>query len=291
MSEVQWKGVFGKPSVGAALLEFNSVNIENITGTHSLADLSLLKGMAFLLCISEKGRLLPWGSGVMLGPGLGVTAKHVWTEFEQNLDLLHRKDYNLLAFSPVGNEIRIWMATHIVACPDADICLIRLNPLFELGEHIVLTCPSVDLEYPGVGDRILSFGYKCSDTQFARGSGIPLEMFVASGQVTQVLYSGRDRAMITGPCFEFAADISHGMSGGPVFNDRGHLIGINSSSWSFLEGGTPSSWASLLVPLFSLEISRVMSPMDLGNMAATNLFEIGHYGLVCIQGVEALQSG
>lgn len=48
---------------------------------------------------------------------------------------------------------------------------------------------------------------------------------------------GRDRVMLPWPVLEVDCPTWGGMSGGPVFDEHGHLIGLLCSSFSVEEGG------------------------------------------------------
>ena len=58
---------------------------------------------------------------------------------------------------------------------------------------------------------------------------ISRRMATSVGEVTNVYPMGRDSSMMPGPCFATNARYEGSMSGGPAFNDDGHLVGIVSS--------------------------------------------------------------
>ena len=47
-----------------------------------------------------------------------------------------------------------------------------------------------------------------------------------TGEITEIYPEKRDSSMLPFPCYRTNARFEHGMSGGPVFNDRGHLCGL-----------------------------------------------------------------
>lgn len=69
------------------------------------------------------------------------------------------------------------------------------------------------------------------------------------GTITAVHFPMRDQAGMPFPCFEVDADFEPGMSGGPVFNDRGQVCGVISRG-----GGFSVSWASVLWPAFGISV-------------------------------------
>jgi hypothetical protein len=64
-----------------------------------------------------------------------------------------------------------------------------------------------------------------------------------------------------GPCFSFAAKISGGMSGGPIFDREGvYVHGVISKGWEFAEDGAEHlSYGSMLGPSLGLPISLLNS--------------------------------
>lgn len=103
---------------------------------------------------------------------------------------------------------------------------------------------------PRVGDLVVALGYP--HIELARGTAPSLPtsitegMFAAYGVVSNLHPEGRDRANPT-PVFEVEANWQSGMSGGPVFNAAGEVIGIVSRSLAPAEGGsTGTAWATWL---------------------------------------------
>ena len=87
---------------------------------------------------------------------------------------------------------------------------------------------------PVVGESVLAFGYPelkpsapVSDTTLQ--TLIEDGLFAAYGKITSVFPQGRD-SMNRTPVFEVAADWPSGMSGGPVVNEAGKVVGLVSRS-------------------------------------------------------------
>ncbi len=174
------------------------------------------------------------GSGVMVARGLLLTATHVLDEFRG------------LGFGPVCMSFlpkgpRVWLPyasttvsgqskydpNHSVV---SDISLVSctLNSDAIPEEPLMLTPMRVAL--PLIRQRLWAFGFRHQ----AISENIPLVTpFVSSGRVSGAFPYGRGERMPS-PCIEVDMDTLGGMSGGPVVNDKGELIGIVSSSW---EGG------------------------------------------------------
>ncbi len=87
---------------------------------------------------------------------------------------------------------------------------------------------------PTVGEYVLAFGYpqlkpSVQVTESLEQTLIEDGLFSAYGRITSVYPNGRDLMNQT-PCFEVKANWRSGMSGGPVVNRSGNVIGIVSRS-------------------------------------------------------------
>lgn len=197
------------------------------------------------------------GSGAMIGAGLLLTATHV-------LDELAGKD--IFAFSFVEKtQMRIWslydaMAFdgHVESIPGqlprsrrSDVAVASCFPISEHANKWPLVMGEVEITSPSIGERVWTLGYR----QEGSGDDGRMTILCSSGRVTAYLLHGRgDR--LPGPVVEVDMDAQGGMSGGPVFNEAGHIIGIVSTSigWS---GGHAPTYVSLA---WTAALSEVVAP-------------------------------
>ena len=79
---------------------------------------------------------------------------------------------------------------------------------------------------PKIGERLWTVGYREKSND-----GVPMiGCFTSSGLVTELYLDGRGSHM-KGPCVEVAMNVVGGMSGGPVFNSAGKIVGVISSGF------------------------------------------------------------
>ncbi|WP_345790369.1 S1 family peptidase [Ruegeria pomeroyi] len=174
------------------------------------------------------------GSGVMVARGLLLTATHVLAEFRglgfgpMCMSFLPRGPRVWLPYASttVSGQSKYDPNHSVVSDISLVSCTLNSDPIPD--EPLMLTPLRVAL--PLIGQRVWAFGFRHQ----AISENVPLVTpFVSSGRVSGAFPYGRGERMPS-PCIEVDMDTLGGMSGGPVVNDKGELIGIVSSSW---EGG------------------------------------------------------
>jgi len=143
------------------------------------------------------------GSGFIINAEEGyiVTNNHVIAD-AQSIKVILQDDTNLDA-QIVGRDEK------------TDLAIIKVNP----GNHKLVAVPWGDSDAMRVGDWIIAIG----------------NPFGLGGTVTQGIISARARDIQSGPYDDYLqtdASINRGNSGGPMFNLRGEVVGINSSIFS-----------------------------------------------------------
>jgi len=120
--------------------------------------------------------------------------------------------------------------------------------------------------YPDVGEIVFAVGYPelvieaLNEDEIARY--LREGMFGVYGQVTNLYPNGRGRTRPS-PGFEVKADWPSGMSGGPVFNQRGEVIGVVSSSLPPSDEGPGIGYATSLAMIPNA--SRLAPTLDIDN--------------------------
>ncbi len=227
------------------------------------------------------GKIKSIGSGVIVGPGIILTASHVFDEFPC-------KDSGpiLMSFLP-ENKGRIWLPKSTVNCSGPS----RFQP-WDSSSKIVsdLTIMSCDLhsdaltEYPLSlipmelclplpKTRLWAVGFRDGELGADTANVAPL---VSSGLVTECFPDGRGERMPS-PCVEVDMETLGGMSGGPVFNESGRLVGIVSSSF---DGGP--SYVTLIWDALRLSLDSL--PSEIWKGERSGILEGIELGLVRVKG-------
>lgn len=212
----------------------------------------------------------PIGSGVMVGPGLLLTATHVLEEIA-----VTGSPPLFMTFLP--GRARAWLGHSSITSSgssefdplrriSSDITLISCTLNSDAHIDRKLTLAPLQVALPLVGDRLWAFGYRQQDFKAARSRLTPL---VSSGLVTAVFPDGRGERM-PAPCIEVAMDTFGGMSGGPVVNDSGNVIGVVSSSF---DGGP--SYVTLLWDVMRHSINLTAPWLQRGKVSLLSLQELG----------------
>lgn len=217
------------------------------------------------------------GSGVMVGPGLLLTATHVLDEF-----LREGSGPVFMTFLPTG--ARAWLPKDVSALSrdhkydvgrtvSSDISLISCTLNSAARSEYPLGLAPMQVVLPLVGDRLWAIGFRDHGLNGTRSLLTPL---VSSGLVTGAFPYGRGERMPSA-CFEVAMDTVGGMSGGPVFNSDGRLVGIVSSS---LEGGP--SYVTLLWDAIRLRVKCAVPQLSASK--TITLLGAHHQGLAKLKG-------
>jgi hypothetical protein len=190
------------------------------------------------------------GSAVLVAPGIALTAKHV---IEPHLAVLAKGEKHSMCVGVAKSGMNIWAVRKATLLNGQDLAILGLQLNSVMPEDRTFRQAVISTRLPRVGDRVQIVGYRADsatrELDGVRGYSVRGRTLVSAGIVRERYPSsgGRDRVMLPWPVLEVECPSWGGMSGGPVFDANGHLIGLLCSSFSTDEGDGVS-YVSLLWP-------------------------------------------
>jgi hypothetical protein len=228
---------------------------------------NLFDGMVLAVTFTD-GRVHKMeGTAIMVAPGIALCAKHV---FDDHLFETNKTVGTTFCFGIAKSGAQAWLVTHVQVVPRTDICVLGLQYQSILPTPAIFRQASLTTRLPKVGEQLIISGFRASSPTFesTQNGSIDLspEMLVCSGVVTAryPTVSGRDRLLAPWPCIEVDCPSWGGMSGGPVFDERGFVVGIISRGLNFAEDPSPMLTA-LLWPAFGMRLESFGWPPSLGS--------------------------
>lgn len=218
----------------------------------------VIREHAFQLVAFRDEHYDPMGSAIQIRPNLLLTARHVIDDYFAKLDgrtfepgmearfaawaiqeLMDGRIFRL----PIKN---VWLST------GSDLALLGVASIPDRRPMLV----TMSMSPPSVGTRVFAFGYHdCSVAVDGDTVTIARKGSTSVGTVAEIHDQRRDNHSITWPCFRVDARFDGGMSGGPVFNEEGHLCGLVCACMPPDEPGGPYvSYVTSLWPMLAIEM-------------------------------------
>lgn len=237
-------------------IQFIGLECSLTAGLHRLDDHGGFDGALLSVHLTNVQATEFVGSACMVAPGVAITAGHVVTHVDQGRE----RDSSLYP-EAVGlhadGTLSAWLVRRTYVIPGTDAGILTLEPRTDVYSKDHISIFLMDVGLPMVGDQVVAVGLRGEDSYQHKDDGsvcVFADLYFSVGEVSRIYADGRDRVMMPGPCIEVVFDTLSGMSGGPVFNSDGHLIGINSTSMDGI------SWPSLLAPAIGQRICGTWPP-------------------------------
>jgi len=222
---------------------------------------------AILLVASGK-QTVSLGCGVMIGPRMALTARHVIEAFVEvytgerprRIEGKMQMDLGAIHFVDEGSRAQQWPIRKMYFGPTlmgSDLAILLLDPLTEEQMSYKWKRPFIQLLPPEAGSRIAAFGYHSMEvtTTAAGGERINFNPYTTTGTVEEIHRAARNKAQLRFPCFRTNARFDPGMSGAPVFTEKGLLCGIVCSNMPpETDDGEHTSYVSVLWPMMGIHV-------------------------------------
>ncbi len=197
----------------------------------NLRDWHCLEGLVLALHFKADNTGEVDGSAVLVAPGIALCATHV---VKPRIEPIMRGDSAPYAIGIASHGGQIWMIRKISSDDGSDISILGLELRTALPPDGKFRQAYLSTRIPKIGENLWLVGLRASAAVFPLeadgGINLGAQMIVTKGTVSAHYLSGRDRSMAPFPCIQVDAKAWGGMSGGPVFDEEGYLIGLLSSS-------------------------------------------------------------
>lgn len=222
------------------------------------------------------GQCVPLGTGFVIAErGLMMTAKHNIEELiagkmkKRDGEGYYEKIEKIYAVY-LTNDLQkdntfiggLWPIHNAAFAAETDIAFLQLVPLLRNKQLYKLPTLTLSPGLPKEGEKIFGFGYYQIKTQVSKeelADTDTLKYFhrnaFTKGKIIEVHPEKRDSVMLPYPSIHVNARFEGGMSGGPIFNGSGNVVGVICSSYDQIEGQLGySSYASLIWPTLGTPI-------------------------------------
>jgi Trypsin-like peptidase domain len=135
--------------------------------------------------------------------------------------------------------------------PTADVAL---GALEHPPGYVFNRVPRLTTECPKIGEPIVTIAYDKETGTRSSDDELLISPKYMSGMFEEVHLQGRDAVMLPFPCYRSSISIPGGASGGPVFDSKGRVFGINSTGYD----GTEVSYLARVEEILPLTAHGMM---------------------------------
>lgn len=191
------------------------------------------------------------GSGVMVAPGLVLSATHVLRDHADAIAARTLSVYCIGVRS--GGRADLWAVPRSLRYAEdhSDIMFLGVELNSEISDDWHVSCVPISTRMPEEGEPLTIIGYRF-DRQEAESlpiiNGVRAvgrgDLYIAAGEVETIYYPQRDSVLAPFPAIEIKCGSLGSMSGGAVIDEAGALVGIISRGWH--DDGPPSTAAWII---------------------------------------------
>ncbi len=205
-------------------------------------------GAIVMVGVSDGKTFTIEGSGVMVAPGLVLSATHVLRDHADAIDE-RRLSVFCIGLRREG-KADLWAVRRSLrfAEDESDIMFLGVELNSELSEDWYVPCLPITTRAPRKGEILTILGYRFAreqPTPLPIVGGVPVlgrgDLYLAAGALQELYYPRRDSVLAPFPALEIDCGALGSMSGGAVLDAGGALVGIISRGWG--DGGPPATAA------------------------------------------------
>ena len=221
----------------------------------------MFEGAVLAVAFSEGNEHCILGSAVVVGPGIALCANHV---IDTYLPARDKPDVGLICFGIASHGAEGWRVKYLKKVDRSDVCFLLLEYAAPLPPDRIFRQMGVTTRLPALGEELVIAGFRPQKGRIpsSASGGVRLEtnICLCSGKVEQQFPNGRDSLLVPWPALEIDCPAWGGMSGGPVFDSRGWLVGLISRSMETEDEPSPMI-AALLWPALGHKLPSCWPPI------------------------------
>lgn len=208
-------------------------------------------GAVVMVGVSDGETYTIEGSGVMVAPGLVLSATHV---LRHHADAITARTLGVYCIGVrPGGQADLWAVRRSLRYAEdhSDIVFLGVELNSEVSDDWHVSCLPISTRAPRKGEPLTIVGYRFDGQEAellplingvrAVGRG---DLYIAVGEVVTIYYPQRDSVLAPYPAIEIKCGSLGSMSGGAVIDEGGSLVGIISRGWG--DGGPPSTAAWII---------------------------------------------
>lgn len=247
--------------------------------TAALNNWHFFEGIVLSLSFADEAAHYIEGSAVLIAPGVALCATHA---IKPRFSGLMSGTMGVMCQGLTEQGLLLWRVRKVTEVPGTDITILGLELASALPSENLFLQALLTTRMPRIGEELLLCGFRAAAPAFPVREGEPIEhsgeVRVSRGVVTTRYPQGRDASMIPWPVVEVACPVRGGMSGGPVFDAAGYLVGLICSSveisetdgityvsllWPAMTAPFESTWPKgfLPSPTCLLDVDRRVCPI------------------------------
>lgn len=230
-----------------------------------VSPLHVFNGAVLSLHFQSGGVHTVEGTAIVVAPGIAIAAKHV---VDPHRDALKSGKTSWMATGALHQSLTIWQPRVVHEIEGTDLCLLSLEYASPLLPETKFWHASLTTRSPALGEKVAIVGTRprSASYQFSPDKKVRVEcdLFVVVGEVAAIYQRKRDNVMAPFPGFEVRCETIGAMSGGPVFDTSGRLIGILSTGMTSQDGDGPS-YVSMIHMALGFRFKPVWLAENLGS--------------------------
>lgn len=186
------------------------------------------------------------------GEALYITAKHVVIDLNDTSDvepfiLLPNLDDSNFTGVPI-KEIR-------VVASNSDVALLVINIKNAVKRVITPSSLKVSFSKPIIGEYCMALGCPHVNSETDKDNNFSYILNASRGKIITVYESKRDKLLVNYPSFETTGLYKPSMSGGPIIDQAGHVIGLISSGMEVSDDQKPMGHGACIGAMGELKVN------------------------------------